>query len=70
MTDDTTMPHAASVTSGLPPEELGRIVTRAFDGVIDREKMDAVIAREERDKARLRAAVSQLEDAEGNDDAE
>ncbi len=48
----------------LPPDELNRLVTASFDSIIDREKMDEIIARELRDKERLREAVLELEDEE------
>jgi calcineurin-like phosphoesterase family protein len=48
----------------LPPRELNRIVEAAFKSVVDRKKMDAVIAQEESDKARLREAVEQLNDSD------
>lgn len=41
----------------LPPRELNRLITVAFDSVIDRAAMDAVIAQEERDKEQLRRAL-------------
>lgn len=44
----------------LPPEVLSQIITDAFEELIDREKMDAVIAREERDKKELGAAVAKI----------
>jgi len=46
----------------LPPRELTRIITRAFESVIDRTKMDAVIARENSDKERLRELVKSIEE--------
>lgn len=48
----------------LPPDELNRLVTAAFDSIVDRKKMNEIIDRENRDKERLRAAVEQLEDEE------
>jgi hypothetical protein len=44
----------------LPPDVLATIVRDAFDDVIDREKMDAIIEREESDKTRLSAAVEKI----------
>lgn len=41
----------------LPPRELNRIVERAFAGVLDLDKYNAVIKREEADKAKLRKAA-------------
>jgi len=44
----------------LPPRELTRIIRVAFDDVIDREKMDAVVERENSDKERLRELVESI----------
>lgn len=44
----------------LPPRELNRIIDAAFSALIDRDKMDAVIAREETDKKLLRKALVNL----------
>ena len=44
----------------LPPDVLVQIIRRAIDGVLDREMMDAVIAREEDGKRRLRRAAGDL----------
>jgi len=44
----------------LPPEVLAQIVTDAFDGVLDREKMAEVIALEEKGKAALRKAAERI----------
>lgn len=44
----------------LPPRELTRIIEEAFQNVIDKEAMDDVIAQEELDKRRLRAALEGL----------
>jgi len=44
----------------LPPEVLTKIITEAFESVIDAKKMDAVKRREEQDKKLLRAAVAKL----------
>jgi len=44
----------------LPPEVLSQIITDVFEELIDREKMDAVVAREERDKKELSAAVAKI----------
>lgn len=44
----------------LPPNVLAQIVRRAFDSVIDREKMDEVIAREEVGKTKLLAAAAKI----------
>jgi hypothetical protein len=52
----------------LPPNILAGIITTAFSGVVDEEAMDAVKAREERDKVRLREAVGNLDDDEEEDD--
>ena len=41
----------------LPPEELNRIITSAFDGIVDSDKMDEIMEQEENDKKRLREAV-------------
>lgn len=46
----------------LPPRELTRIIRRAFDNIIDRAKMDAVIDKENRDKERLRSMLEGMED--------
>lgn len=48
----------------LPPDVLQQIIRDAFDTLIERAPMDGVIAREERDKNRLREAVRQLTDGE------
>jgi hypothetical protein len=52
----------------LPPNILAGIITTAFTGVVDEEAMDIVKAREERDKVRLRDAVTNLEDEEDEED--
>jgi len=44
----------------LPPRELQRIIRNAFQEVIDRDKMAAVVAREEADKVKLREAFQSL----------
>lgn len=44
----------------LPPNVLAQIIRSAFERVVDRKAMDAVIEREERDKAQLRLAVAKL----------
>jgi hypothetical protein len=41
----------------LPPNVLTQIITDAFDGVLDREKMQEVIEREEEGKEKLREAA-------------
>jgi hypothetical protein len=45
----------------LPPQVLARLVRDSFEGIIDREKMDAVIAREEVGKEKLRKAAKRIE---------
>lgn len=45
----------------LPPDVLARIIREAFDGVVDREMMDAVIAREDLGKDALRRAARDIE---------
>lgn len=54
--------HGASSweVDALPPEILQRIIRHAFHGLIDAEKMQAQVAREETDKAALREAVKNL----------
>ncbi len=44
----------------LPPDVLSKIIREALDELVDREKMDAVIAQEELDKERLRDAAQDL----------
>lgn len=44
----------------LPPRELNRLVTSAFEATIDRPMMDAIIAREDKDRERLRKAAEKL----------
>lgn len=44
----------------LPPEVLSRIVRDAFDEIIDREKMDALIAKEDADREAVRKAVAKV----------
>lgn len=44
----------------LPPDVLARLIREAFEAVIDREKLDEVLAREERDKKALLRAVASL----------
>ncbi len=44
----------------LPPNVLAALVRAAFDSVLDREKMGAVIVQEEKDKARLTKAVERI----------
>jgi hypothetical protein len=44
----------------LPPRELTRIVEKFFTGVIDIEKMHAIMAQEELDKAELRKAAEKI----------
>jgi hypothetical protein len=45
----------------LPPNVLAEVVTEAFDGVLDREKMQEVIDREEVGKEKLRKATKKIE---------
>jgi hypothetical protein len=45
----------------LPPQVLSQIIRDAFDRIVDRSVMDAIIARETKDKERLRKAISKLE---------
>jgi len=45
----------------LPPDVLDQVVRGALEDVLDRELMDAVIRREERDKKRLRKALESLD---------
>jgi hypothetical protein len=45
----------------LPPEELRRIITKAFDGVIDKPKLDAVKRRERDQKDALSAALEEID---------
>ncbi len=40
---------------------LAQLVRDSFEGIIDREKMDAVIAREEVGKEKLRKAAKKIE---------
>lgn len=44
----------------LPPDVLAGIIRDSFRGLVDRRLMDAVIAEEDNDKERLRAAVEEL----------
>lgn len=44
----------------LPPDELARIIRRAFNSIIDKPLMDAIMAREKVDKERLRKAAAGL----------
>lgn len=44
----------------LPPEVLARIIRQAFEAVVDKDKMDAIKAQEEKDKAELRKAVEKI----------
>jgi hypothetical protein len=44
----------------LPPEVLSQLIHDQFEAVIDRRKMDKIIAKEEKDKERLLEAVSKL----------
>lgn len=44
----------------LPPEVLQGIIRGAFEGLIDQDLLDAVLAEEERDKAELRKAVKSI----------
>jgi hypothetical protein len=44
----------------LPPSTLMQIMRRELKGLVDKKRMDAVIAQEEKDKERLRAAVGKL----------
>jgi hypothetical protein len=44
----------------LPPNVLSQIVTSSFRSIIDQEKMDEIIEKEESDKKRLTAAVSKI----------
>ncbi len=44
----------------LPPRELNRIIDIAFGAIIDNDKMNAVIAKEETDKKLLRKALGNL----------
>jgi hypothetical protein len=44
----------------LPPDVLSKIIREALDELVDRKKMDAVIAQEELDKERLREAAQDL----------
>ena len=48
----------------LDPTTLQTIVTDAFDEIIDREKMEAVVRQEEEDKVALRNAAAELEETE------
>lgn len=41
----------------LPPRELNRLVENAIRGSVDKDKMDAVVAREEAERVRVRAAI-------------
>ena len=52
----------------LNPTTLARVIRGAFENVVDVDKMEAVKAREERDKKRLIEAVEHLEDNEAEDD--
>ena len=44
----------------IPPDELARIVQRAFHSVVDKEAMDRIKHQEEADKKRLRKATKKL----------
>jgi hypothetical protein len=44
----------------LPPDELARIIRRAFTGIIDKGMMDVIMEREKVDKERLRHAARNL----------
>lgn len=44
----------------LPPEALDRIIRRAVEAVVDRQKMQAVIEQEEKDRVVLREAVKNI----------
>jgi hypothetical protein len=44
----------------LPPEELARIVTDSFEGVIDQDMMNAIVAQEQKDKAELLKATKSI----------
>jgi hypothetical protein len=37
----------------LPPQELSRIIRKAFKAIIDKDKLDVVLAKEEKDKQKL-----------------
>ena len=45
----------------LPPDVLQTIIRDSLDGVLDRAKYDAVIAREEEGKAKLVKAAAKIE---------
>ena len=44
----------------LPPNVLARIISSAFEEIIDRDAMDAIIAREEKGKTALRKAAARI----------
>lgn len=46
----------------IPPPELQRIIRRAFESVVDREKMDEVIALETKGRETLRRAAARIKD--------
>ena len=54
----------------LPPNVLTRLIRAAFDKVIDRKAMDAVIAREEREKTTLKDLAARAEDESNDNDGE
>ncbi len=54
----------------LPPDVLQGIIQDAFDEIIDRDAMDAWLAREAADKAQLRGAVDQIVDAQDDTEQE
>ena len=45
----------------LPPNVLARIISSAFEEIIDKDAMDAIIAREEKGKTALRKAAAKIE---------
>lgn len=45
----------------LPPNELNSIITQAFENVVDMDKMDEIIEKENEDKSRLRDIVKGFE---------
>lgn len=50
---------AAWEVDALPPDALTGIIRQAFEEVLDRDKMEAVIRQEERDKEQLRGGLKE-----------
>ena len=63
--------HGASSweVDALPPNVLAKIIRKELSSLVDQDKVDAVIAREEKGKKHLQAAVDSFgEEEEGDDD--